>query len=385
MDDLNKKSSTNIYRTSDENNTKSTTVEEDIKSMTTTSSNDDNDDDARLISNTENQHLINSIALSPHRPVTRHRRSISNIHHAHLPSSLVEQHASSRDSSPSSSTSPISHDLNMTNGQATTTTTTPNTSSTIHSPPPEDDFDIETTLRTTAYKTATNVANTPSYETAQQKETKNIGRPRSNSQDNSSVTSSLDIVRGTITGSQLLSASSNASSSSSSSNNLNQAAGDPNTTNSTLKESQSERTNSLKSEQDAQMSSSALSRVTESSEQSFSYQSQSNYQQHQQQPPLSPLQKHSSLSSIPSSSSLTALGENSTKSKTHQTSMDKNGSMGNNKSMLPNQSNWISADILYQKIRENLKKTSNFAELENSSKSVNKEQIDYRQVLKKKH
>nr|CAG4718942.1 unnamed protein product [Naegleria fowleri] len=370
-----------------------TSKREDITDSSHNNSNPNNNnnntkDSPPLLSNTEfNQQLIDSIALSPHRP-TRHRRSISNIHHAHLPSSLLEQqqqsvvatsHHSSACSSCSSTPSSSSACSTTTNFQHDPLNTLTSNTTPIHSSPPADDFDIETTLRTTTYKTANNV-NTPTYETAQQKEAKNIGRPRSNSQDNSSATSSLDIVRGTLTGSHLLSSSPSSNSSTSQSH-----VGDDHDV-CLLQDASSNQIVDCQSSPSSLKNSSEriVSIATESSENSFTNSCHAQSQQHE---PLSPLQKHSSLSSIPSGSNHPSTQhENSTKLKTNQTDKDRPLSMkvGNNK-IVTNQSNWISADILYQKIRENLKKTSNFSELGNSSKNVNKEQIDYRQFLKKKH
>ena len=177
---------------------------------------------------------------------------------------------------------------------------------------------------------ATPSVNTPLlYDTEQQKEIKNIGRPRSNSQDNSSATSALDIVRGTVVTISIPQPESNNSSGNTVSHKESAEQNNPSSSDVAV-------INSSKPIQDSSKDISNESEVVE---------------------------HNLSARSGKSSPSLDGGGSQSPKGQP--------------------QSNWTSADVLYQKIRENLKTTtSHITEIEN--KKEDKPQIDFRQVLKKK-
>ncbi|EFC39193.1 hypothetical protein NAEGRDRAFT_81347 [Naegleria gruberi] len=214
-----------------------------------------------------------------------------------------------------------------------------------------EEFDIESSPHaTTTYKTLnSNTAINTNYETAQQRENKIIGRPRSNSQDNSSATSSIDIVRGTVNSAQL---------------NIQERPPQPiidiaatSSEKSTTENSSSENT-TASSNGNSSNSTQESSQATEHSNDNENNSINSNESNQNMQFDISPRISTSETKHSIKSTSL----ENSPKSS--QTST------------------WVSADILYQKIRENLKKTSSPSEKESSGKQIS-DSFDWRQVLKK--
>jgi len=292
------------------------------------------------ISSSTNQSLLESIPLEPKRRKSIHRRTVSTEHY--IPSPPTDPTESTSETSTPGETTSVSvlsispHSRTASSELLISALTSSNPTMSSSSYGDEDGFDIESTHHAkTTYKsmsTAQMNAN-PSFETPQKRENKRIGRPRSNSQDNSSPMSSVDIVNGSVNEVHLMKAT------------------------------------------NCEIETTLHAPIVDKSETSSSHSGIKD----QTNSSTTTNHKHTNSSSenSPTSSSNDPHNEptKSRKSKSPSNSSDRPIIVGTQA--------WVSADTLYQKIRENLKKTKSES-METQQKGTT-EQVDWRHVLKKRN